>query len=281
MVAEWSVASGHQDASSLLVPEEGLLIWTPAEGYAADGGQAAAKRQVFVSASDYEQLGTPGKAVLAMSFETGRVLWRRNIPNGFAQFEGYLSAEGAALGLRGDMLYLEHIKHVNRAADESPTELRLSLDAKAQVKVGPFSRGGYSWVAVKAADHDFEPEAQLVPIGILVPALGELSVYVADQRATADALVDALDRYWTDNASRFPLVETLVLNLDNGPENHSRRTQFVARLVEFADSHRVNVRLAYYPPYHSKYNSSAPTPPPLATGPTVCEHALIGFCSRR
>lgn len=144
---------------------------------------------------------------------------------------------------------------MNVRADESPKELRLSLDAKAQVKVGPYSRGGYSWISVKAADHDFHPEAQLVPIGILAPALGELSVYVADQRATADALIDSLDRYWTDNASRFPLVETLVLNLDNGPENHSRRTQFIARLVEFVDSHRVNVRLAYYPPYHSKYNA--------------------------
>lgn len=144
---------------------------------------------------------------------------------------------------------------MNRRADDSPNELRLSLDAKALVKVGPFSRGGYSWISVTAADHDFKPDAQLVPIGILAPALGELSVYVANQRATADALADALDRYWADNASRFPLVDTLVLNLDNGPENHSRRTQFIARLVEFADKHHVNVRLAYYPPYHSKYNA--------------------------
>ena len=133
--------------------------------------------------------------------------------------------------------------------------MRLSLDAKAQVKVGPYSRGGYSWISVKASDHDFQPEAQLVPIGILAPALGQLSVYVADQRATADALVDALDRYWTDNGPLFPLVDTLVLNLDNGPENHSRRTQFIARFVEFADGHQVNVRLEYYPPYHSKYNA--------------------------
>jgi len=131
----------------------------------------------------------------------------------------------------------------------------VSLDAKTRVKVGPYSRGGYSWVAVTAADHDFQPDAQLVPIGILAPALGELNVYVARQRATADALADALDRYWTDNADRFPQVRWLVLNLDNGPENHSRRTQFMARIVQFADEHRINVRLAYYPPYHSKYNA--------------------------
>jgi transposase len=50
------------------------------------------------------------------------------------------------------------------------------------------------------------------------------------------------------------LITTLVVNLDNGPENHSRRTQFMQRLVDFVRHYRVTVRLAYYPPYHSKYN---------------------------
>ena len=47
---------------------------------------------------------------------------------------------------------------------------------------------------------------------------------------------------------------TLVLNLDNGPENNSHRTQFIKRIVTFAHSYLVNIRMAYYPPYHSKYN---------------------------
>jgi hypothetical protein len=43
-------------------------------------------------------------------------------------------------------------------------------------------------------------------------------------------------------------------NQDNGPEVHSRRTEFMARITEFADTMKLTVRLAYYPPYHSKYN---------------------------
>jgi transposase len=46
----------------------------------------------------------------------------------------------------------------------------------------------------------------------------------------------------------------LVINQDNGPENNSRRTQFMKRIVEFSQKYQVNIRLAYYPPYHSKYN---------------------------
>ena len=40
----------------------------------------------------------------------------------------------------------------------------------------------------------------------------------------------------------------------NGPENNSRRTQFLKRMVAFAQQWQIKVRLAYYPPYHSKYN---------------------------
>ena len=42
--------------------------------------------------------------------------------------------------------------------------------------------------------------------------------------------------------------------LDAGEPNSGRRTQFLARMVNFVEKHQVNVRLAYYPPYHSKYN---------------------------
>ena len=47
---------------------------------------------------------------------------------------------------------------------------------------------------------------------------------------------------------------TLVINVDNGPENSGRRTQWLKGLVELADAHGLTIRLAYYPPYHSKYN---------------------------
>jgi len=45
-----------------------------------------------------------------------------------------------------------------------------------------------------------------------------------------------------------------VLDLDNGPENHGYRSQFLKRLVAFASACGIKVRLVYYPPYHSKYN---------------------------
>jgi hypothetical protein len=57
------------------------------------------------------------------------------------------------------------VNQVNEAADANEKELRISMDAKATVKVGPFGRGGKSRVPTKAADHDFEPLTTVTPVG--------------------------------------------------------------------------------------------------------------------
>jgi hypothetical protein len=143
---------------------------------------------------------------------------------------------------------------MNDAADDAPTTLRISMDAKATVKVGPFARGGKSRAQVKAADHDFEATAKVTPVGIFLPATDELFLYGVTSKVTSDCLVDRLEQWWERVRERFSHITMLVLNLDNGPECHSRRTQFLFRLVHFALRTGLRVRLAYYPPYHSKYN---------------------------
>lgn len=107
---------------------------------------------------------------------------------------------------------------------------------------------------MKACDHDFEPKATVIPYGIFLPALDELFMYFTTSRVTSDFIVDVLEIWWESVRERLPQIKTLVIDADNGPENHSRRTQFIKRLVEFAREYQLNVRLAYYPPYHSKYN---------------------------
>lgn len=143
---------------------------------------------------------------------------------------------------------------VNTAAIDDPTVLRLSLDAKAGVKVGPFSRKGKNRVETAACDHDFHPQATVTPYGIFLPQWDELFLYCTTSKVTSDFIADVLESWWLAHRQRFPAVQTLLLNQDNGPENHSRRTQFMKRMVDFAERHQVNLRLAYYPPYHSKYN---------------------------
>jgi hypothetical protein len=49
-------------------------------------------------------------------------------------------------------------------------------------------------------------------------------------------------------------MELLQLEVDNGPENSGIRTQFLNRMVKFADQIGKPIQLLYYPLYHSKCN---------------------------
>jgi transposase len=144
--------------------------------------------------------------------------------------------------------------HVQAATD--PQTLRISLDTKAKVKIGEFSRRGEArgQEAVVAADHDMHPEAVLAPAGILEVEAGQLNVVFGTSRDTSDFVADCLELWWTNRQAAHPHVRRLLINLDNGPEIASSRTQFMKRLVDFSDRHQLTLELAYYPPYHSKYN---------------------------
>lgn len=149
------------------------------------------------------------------------------------------------------------MKLVNAKADADPATIRISVDTKATINVGPYSRGGRSrgLQAVKASDHDMMPKEKLAPGGILETANGKAFLFFTASNKTSDFLVDGIDRWWTVSKGRFGTVQRLVVNMDNGPECSGHRSQFLQRMVEFADREKLDVHLIYYPPYHSKYNS--------------------------
>jgi hypothetical protein len=143
---------------------------------------------------------------------------------------------------------------VHQEAAAAPDTVRVSLDAKATINLGPFARGGRTRTGTKAVDHDFKPDGTLTPFGIFVPATGEVDVYFTSSKVSSDFIVDRLDDWWAAHRDRFAGARTLVIDLDNGPENSGQRSQFLYRVVCLAQKYQVRVRLAYYPPYHSKYN---------------------------
>jgi len=74
----------------------------------------------------------------------------------------------------------ENTWEANRQSDEDPESVRISIDAKAKVNIGDFSRNGKSrdQEAKKAADHDMNPECKLVPYGILDVVSGFLTFFL-------------------------------------------------------------------------------------------------------
>ena len=146
---------------------------------------------------------------------------------------------------------------MNAQADADPQTLRISMDTKAVVHVGQYSRRGRSrgHEPVQAWDHDMRPKEKLVPGGILETVTGNAFLFFTAGNNTSDFLVDGLVLWWYERGQDIPDVKRLVINVDNGPECSGRRTQFLLRMVQFADETGLDVRIIYYPPYHSKYNA--------------------------
>jgi hypothetical protein len=133
--------------------------------------------------------------------------------------------------------------------------MRLSIDCKATVKLGEYSRGGKTRGDPRAADHDMGCAEQQVPFGIVEEDSGRLHLTFGSSFKTSDFIVDSLEDWWQalPEQPQTPLTH-LPLKVDNGPESSGVRTQFLKRLVEFADATGKIIHLLYYPPYHSKYN---------------------------
>jgi hypothetical protein len=148
----------------------------------------------------------------------------------------------------------QNLTEVHRREARSEETLRLSCDAKAPVLIGPFSRGGKSRRGTRGADHDFPPWGKLTPFGIFLPDQKELNFSFTSSKVTSDFIADRLEQWWQGNRQRYPGIRKLLLDLDNGPENHSRRSQFLDRLVRWAQATQLTLELVYYPPYHSKDN---------------------------
>ena len=150
----------------------------------------------------------------------------------------------------------DNLNKINKESDLREDSLRISIDTKAKVDLCDSSRGGTSRCkkAVQASDHDMGLKDKLAPFGILNMMTGLLTIMFGVSFETSDFIVDCIEHWWDENKEQNSHIKQLVINLDNGPQNSSHRTQFMKRMIEFADKNNLEIVLAYYPPYYSKYN---------------------------
>jgi len=132
---------------------------------------------------------------------------------------------------------------------------RLSIDCKATVNIGDYSRGGKTRGDARASDHDMGCEEKYTPFGIVDEDEGSLYLTFGSSFKTSDFIADSLIGWWENiPAQERAAIAHIQIKVDNGPESSGVRTQFLKRIVEFVDHTRTIVQLLYYPPYHSKYN---------------------------
>ena len=123
------------------------------------------------------------------------------------------------------------------------------------VNIGDYARGGKTRGNHQAQDHDFGVTEKYIPCGILEEDSGQLYLNFGSSHKTSDFIADSFSLWWnTISTVEKQQIDLIQIKVDNGSENSGIRTQFLKRMVDFADNIGKSIHLLYFPPYHSKYN---------------------------
>ena len=135
----------------------------------------------------------------------------------------------------------------------------ISMDTKKKEWIGLLYRAGqtYTQVPLEVYDHDWASLAtgKAIPHGLydLTHNIGYVQIGVSHD--THELAIDSL-RYWWQNYGRqlYASSSSLLLLCDGGGSNSSRSYLFKDALQRLANELGIEIRIAHYPPYTSKYN---------------------------
>jgi hypothetical protein len=152
----------------------------------------------------------------------------------------------------------EYIAQLKQAYGESENPV-VSLDTKKKELLGNFYRPGqlYTLEVVKTFDHDFPSAAQgiVIPHGVYDLKRNQGHVTLGTSHDTSEFACDSLRRWWERQGhAAYPQATSVLLLCDGGGSNSASQYLFKADLQRLADELDLEIRVAHYPPYTSKYN---------------------------
>lgn len=153
----------------------------------------------------------------------------------------------------------EQFQNIARLRRQYAGEMIISMDCKKKEYLGELYRAGscYCQEPVKVNDHDFTSEAKglLCPYGFYNVQDRQGCLVLGDSCETADFSVDALKLYLQRYARKQGVYPARILLLcDGGGANGSRNRLFKVNLQRLSNQTGIQIRVAHYPPYCSKYN---------------------------
>jgi DDE family transposase len=136
----------------------------------------------------------------------------------------------------------------------------LSVDTKHKELIGDFRNPGKAWCreASKVNEHDFTSTAEYraVPFGIYDVSRNQGNVTVGISNDTPEFAVNALARWWDEEAKiAYPHAAELLILADCGGTNGCRCKAWKLELQEkLCDRFGLTVTVCHYPPGCSKWN---------------------------
>lgn len=135
----------------------------------------------------------------------------------------------------------------------------ISMDTKKKEYLGNFYRAGtlYTQCPLEVYDHDFTSFAEgiVIPHGIydMLKNTGYLNLGIS--KDTGEFACDSLRNWWYNQGQYdYPDATSLLILCDGGGSNNARHYLFKADLQHLVDEIGIEIRIAHYPPYTSKYN---------------------------
>ncbi len=106
-------------------------------------------------------------------------------------------------------------------------------------------------------DHDFLSSAEgvVIPHGIYDIKRNEGYITIGTSHDTSEFSCECIKTWWETYGKRlYPNATSILLLADGGGSNSSRHYIFKEDLQKLADEIGIEIRIAHYPPYTSKYN---------------------------
>jgi hypothetical protein len=135
----------------------------------------------------------------------------------------------------------------------------LSIDTKKKEMIGNFFREGKAFCkkALGVLDHDFKSfsDGIAVPHGIydLVKNICYLSI--GTNKDTAEFVKDNIEYHWHNSIKYdYPDAKKMLILCDGGGSNSSSHFVVKEQLKQLAENLQVEIVVAHYPPYCSKWN---------------------------
>ena len=135
----------------------------------------------------------------------------------------------------------------------------LSIDTKKRELLGNFYRAGtlLTTTTQRAFDHDFPSYADgvVIPHGLYDLRLNRGYLHLGTSHDTSAFACDCVeDWWWRFGQEQYPEAESLLLFCDGGGSNAANTYLFKADLQGVVNRIGLEIRVAHYPPYTSKYN---------------------------
>lgn len=152
----------------------------------------------------------------------------------------------------------QNIARLREQYAASPNPI-LSMDTKKKELIGNFYRDGklYTLKVLRTLDHDFPSAAEgiIIPHGLYDVRRNHGHMNLGVSHDTSQFACDSVFRWWQRHGQVFyPQATSLLLLCDGGGSNASNRYVFKAALQDLANRLGIEIRVAHYPPYASKYN---------------------------